>query len=78
MNYELTCPHCNKDIDIYVEVESHSDYYFEDCCPECNKKITTFKNSRGKTLDLAMEIMGEVSDGIAGAAEFAADLLNNR
>ena len=79
MIYNLVCPHCKKDCEIEVSVESPSDYYFEDTCSECGEKIGAFKHWRsGKTLDLDMEIMNEVSEDFCGRAEFAADCAMDR
>ena len=79
MEYNLTCPHCDKEISIEVSVESPSDYYFDPECPECSKRIREFKHWRsGKTLDLDMEIMNEVSEYYAGRAEFARDCAQDR
>ncbi len=75
MNYELTCPHCGEETSIEVDVESPSDYTFDDCCQECSVRITEFNHWRNnKKMDLNMEIMNEVSEHWIAQMEYRADL----
>ncbi len=70
MNFPLTCPHCKKEIEIVVEIESPSDYYYDKECPECNKKIEKYDKNK----DLDIEIMEEVSEYEIGKKEYYRDL----
>jgi hypothetical protein len=79
MNYELNCPHCGRETEIEVNVESPSDYYFENTCSECQKPITEFVHWRsGRKMDLDTVIMEEVSEDFASRAEFARDCREDR
>jgi hypothetical protein len=76
---EINCPFCLKDIEIIVDYDSPSDYYFDDSCPECNRKIESYVHWRSlKTIDLAVQVMEEVSEQIVCAAEYRRELINDR
>jgi len=65
MNVEFLCPHCNKITDIFVEVESPSDYYPETVCEFCGRDIEDDK--------LDQKIMEEASEHFVGIAEYSED-----
>jgi hypothetical protein len=63
MNFEYVCQNCTRTNEIYVEVDSPSDYYFEDNCNFCRHKL----------VGLADKVYEEVTDGFIGAAEMLED-----
>lgn len=66
MNYEsfvsFRCPHCDKMTDVFIEIESHSDYYPDKNCEHCGKEI------EDSTLD--NKILDEVNDYFVGMADW--------
>lgn len=70
MNVEFSCPHCNQLNNIYVEVESCSDYYFDNTCEFCNESMESDK------LDLL--IFDEVGEHNVSEAEYLRDTIGDR
>jgi hypothetical protein len=63
MQFEYTCRNCHRTNEIYVEVESPSDYYFEDTCIFCLRKMAGLDD----------KVFNEVVDGLVGRAEMLED-----
>lgn len=59
------CPHCEKDIRIFVEIDSPSDYYPDLNCEHCGAEIRDDK--------LDDKIMEEASEYFASQAEWYKD-----
>lgn len=75
--YQLICPFCQKEVDIFVEVEGFSDYIYDKECESCGKTINKFIKY-GVEKDLDLEIMQEVGENLVSRAEYYSDLRNDR
>jgi hypothetical protein len=77
-NYECQCPHCLEDIEIEVEAQSPSDYYYDNKCPSCEEELKEVISQSGQLIDLGIKIMEEASENQVGYAEHCSDYINDR
>ena len=67
----VNCPHCKRQAEIEIEVESHSDYYPQMECDECGGDLS---NAPG--FDEA--VSEAVTDCMAAAADYIHDTYQDR
>lgn len=64
MTVEFNCVGCQEHVDLEVEIESQSDYYFDDSCPHCGAALP---------FEVAESIPDKVVDYLVGSAEYLED-----
>jgi hypothetical protein len=64
MTVQFECVGCHQHVDLEVEVESLSDYYFEDSCPHCGAALP---------FEITQSIPDRVVDHFVGEAEYLED-----
>lgn len=69
MELNIKCPHCHEDVIIEIEVDSPSDYNFDNNCPQCGVTFTP---------SIADEVCEEVNDEYVSRAEFYNDCMEDR
>lgn len=73
IDIECICLFCDKEIQIAIEWDSPSDYYYDYDCPNCGKEMKQIKDMHGKIHDLDMFIYDEIADYPASRAEYYSD-----
>lgn len=73
MNIPVTCPFCGSETDIFVEIDSPSDYQFSSECDVCGKQIKKL-NYHDRAENIEDIVYEEVIDYYSGQADY---LLNN-
>lgn len=74
MNIELpvTCPFCASETNIFIEVDSPSDYYFDSSCESCEREILKIIQN-GRLERIEDIVYDTVMDNYAARADYLVD-----